>query len=247
MQKEPLPGGSLRRRHLPQAIVIAPGPIKNKFPTQIQHRRSCQPMCNSLYRTPIIAKMEPPARAIRFLPRLVSLPPIGAVSPPVSCRAAAIHTSSATTAKVVPIYGTGPPPEPPAPSEAYPDARIARRKRQAEMLRQAQDLRTAKGMAAARGGKSSPLKKRFWQDVHVKEVDGKLTTCPTRVLGSLLMQLGNVQVRIKFTSTPDRSDIRIPKPSCASRSPSHTWPTPLPSSGTSSPPPSRPPCNTSSP
>jgi len=36
------------------------------------------------------------------------------------------------------------------------------------MLRQAKDIRDGKDK------KSAPLKKRFWTDVHVVEVDGKL-------------------------------------------------------------------------
>lgn len=176
-------GRELRRR---QAIVIAPRThVKNKFQhsTRSRPQRPRHSGCNNLQRTPANSpKMKPPTRiAIRTLPRLANSPSILAGTPSISCRAASIHTSTATTAKVVPIYGTGPPPEPPAPSEAYPDARIARRKKQAEMLRQAQNLRSAKGLAAAaRSGKSNPLKKRFWQSVHVREVDGELhhIVCP---------------------------------------------------------------------
>lgn len=36
------------------------------------------------------------------------------------------------------------------------------------MLKQAKDIRSGKD------SKSAPLKKRFWSDVHVKEVDGTL-------------------------------------------------------------------------
>lgn len=69
----------------------------------------------------------------------------------------------------MPVYGTGPPPEPPQPSAEYAaDERIARRKRQAEMLRLAGDIRKQ----GAGSGKSTGLKKRFWKDVTVREVDG---------------------------------------------------------------------------
>ncbi|KXX72820.1 Protein atp12, mitochondrial [Madurella mycetomatis] len=83
----------------------------------------------------------------------------------------AIHSNPAQPAKVVPVYGTGPPPEPPQPSAEYAaDERIARRKRQAEILRLAGDIRKQGGGS----GKSTGLKKRFWRDVTVREVDGAL-------------------------------------------------------------------------
>ncbi|KAL1884209.1 hypothetical protein VTK73DRAFT_5345 [Phialemonium thermophilum] len=84
-----------------------------------------------------------------------------------------IHSEARRDASVAPIYGTGPPPDPPV-SEA-----ASRRTRQAEMLRRARDLRmedaiseNRTGTAAAGNKKAGLLKKRFWQDVHVKEVDG---------------------------------------------------------------------------
>jgi len=95
-----------------------------------------------------------------------------------------IHHQSAQPAKVVPVYGTGPPPDPPTPAPEYSDAsvRIARRRRQAELLSRAKDIRaSAKGAggnaAAKQGGekeKPTGLRKRFWKDVGVKEVDGML-------------------------------------------------------------------------
>ncbi|KAK3363436.1 hypothetical protein B0T25DRAFT_492173 [Lasiosphaeria hispida] len=96
-----------------------------------------------------------------------------------------IHRPSAQPAKVVPIYGTGPPPEPPTPSVEFVDAasRLARRKRQGEMLRQAKDERAAAKQrhstdgpgareSALAGDKKKRLAKRFWKAVHVKEING---------------------------------------------------------------------------
>lgn len=103
--------------------------------------------------------------------------------------ARALHTNPPQPAKVVPVYGTGPPPEPPKPSPEYVDdaaaergARIARRKRHAEMLKNAGGLKEMMRLQqqqqqANEGGKDSkpaPLKKRFWKDVNVREVDGTL-------------------------------------------------------------------------
>ncbi|KAK0633211.1 hypothetical protein B0T14DRAFT_411958, partial [Immersiella caudata] len=98
----------------------------------------------------------------------------------------AIHHLPAQPAKVVPVYGTGPPPEPPTPSLEYSDAtaRIARRRRQAELLKQAKEVRAAasarnaaskQGVASsASQSKSTGLKRRFWKEVSVQEVDGAL-------------------------------------------------------------------------
>ncbi|KAH6630345.1 hypothetical protein B0J18DRAFT_420917 [Chaetomium sp. MPI-SDFR-AT-0129] len=106
----------------------------------------------------------------------------------------AFHTTPITTAKVVPVYGTGPPPRAPEPSaefvaeeRAEREERLARRRRQAELLRHAGGIqglrRDAHAHAHAQtqgqtkeqhGKKSSGLKRRFWKDVSVKEVDGSL-------------------------------------------------------------------------
>lgn len=89
-----------------------------------------------------------------------------------SCRAA-IHNSSPDPANVSPFYATGPPPEPPQPAAEHPYAKIERRRKQAELLKKAKELRnaTSTGKAAP-----APLKKRFWENAHVKEVDGR--SCP---------------------------------------------------------------------
>ncbi|KAK3497541.1 uncharacterized protein B0T23DRAFT_374534 [Neurospora hispaniola] len=105
--------------------------------------------------------------------------------------ARAIHSSPPEQAKVVPVYGTGPPPEPPKPAAEFasstsssthpshnsgaipeikegtaadPWSRISRRKRQAAMLRAATLPPTA-GSSSAPGGIG--LKRRFWKSVHV--------------------------------------------------------------------------------
>ncbi|KAM0355736.1 hypothetical protein ACHAPU_000122 [Fusarium lateritium] len=78
-----------------------------------------------------------------------------------------IHTTVVKAANVAPVVGTGPPPEPPI-EHTDVHQRVARRRRQAEMLKNAKEIRNA---SSAKGG---GLKKRFWKDVSVKEVDGTL-------------------------------------------------------------------------
>ncbi|KAH6855040.1 hypothetical protein B0I37DRAFT_363756 [Chaetomium sp. MPI-CAGE-AT-0009] len=100
-----------------------------------------------------------------------------------------IHANPAQPAKVVPVYGTGPPPQPPQPSAEFADEvrneRLARRKRQAEMLRQAGNIKAMrkeqqqqqqyqKDHGVGEIKPASVLKRRFWKDVIVKEVDGAL-------------------------------------------------------------------------
>ncbi|KAK4137081.1 ATP12-domain-containing protein [Trichocladium antarcticum] len=92
----------------------------------------------------------------------------------------ALHTNPAQPAKVVPVYGTGPPPEPPLPPvDEYAAeeraARLARRKKHAEVLRLAEDIKdAAKQHHESTDKKNSGLKRRFWKDVIVREVDGAL-------------------------------------------------------------------------
>ncbi|KAF4973183.1 hypothetical protein FZEAL_9400 [Fusarium zealandicum] len=104
--------------------------------------------------------MKPTTRLpLRLAPRLVNAP--------VFLRP--IHSTVAKPANVAPIVGTGPPPEPPIPATVNAHQRVARRKRQAEMLKNARELRNAN---VTKGG--GGLKKRFWKDVTVQEVDGAL-------------------------------------------------------------------------
>lgn len=101
----------------------------------------------------------------RALPRLV---PSSRPSPPTIASSRPIHSSTSTPADVAPFYSTGPPPEPPQPAVEHPYAKIERRRKQAELLKHAKELRDVES------GKSSGklLRKRFWKDVHIKEVDG---------------------------------------------------------------------------
>lgn len=125
--------------------------------------------------------MGPTTRLCLRLPlRPVPTTSSTAVLSSLSCRVRAIHRPPAQPAKVVPVYGTGPPPEPPTPAPEYSDAtaRIARRRRQAELLKQAKEVRAAAaaksktGPGSADGKEKTGLKKRFWKEVSVKEVDG---------------------------------------------------------------------------
>ncbi|KAI8683200.1 hypothetical protein LRP88_04827 [Fusarium phalaenopsidis] len=104
--------------------------------------------------------MKPTTRLpLRLVPRLVNAPVF--IRP--------IHSTVAKPANVASIVGTGPPPEPPLPAAENIHQRVARRRKQAEMLKNAKELRSASG---GKGG--GALRKRFWKDVGVKEVDGTL-------------------------------------------------------------------------
>lgn len=77
-----------------------------------------------------------------------------------------LHTSAARCATPLPHPSVpGPPPETPTPSASDALDRVARKKRQAEMLQQAKGARTSASKP------TSVLKKRFWNDVNVKESD----------------------------------------------------------------------------
>lgn len=112
---------------------------------------------------------------MQSLPRLALLPSRLA-APSIACRA--IHSSPSITANVASISQAGPPPDPPQPAVEHYTSKIARRRRQAEMLKNAKEIRTIGAMKSAA---KSPLKRRFWQDVHIKEVDGEFTYAPASV------------------------------------------------------------------
>lgn len=90
-----------------------------------------------------------------------SQPSIGRLAEP-SARQLSTTTSCAATA--LPITAAGPPPSPPVPTSSQYGDRIDERRRKAELLKQGKEIR------ASESGKTSPLKKRFWKDVHVREV-----------------------------------------------------------------------------
>lgn len=103
--------------------------------------------------------MKPSVRIpLRIAPRLLN-----GVAP-----SRPLHSSAIKAANVAPIVGTGPPPEAPIPTPQSVNDRVERRRKQAEMLKTAKQIRTAKD------GKNMPLKRRFWKDVAVHEVDGAL-------------------------------------------------------------------------
>lgn len=110
--------------------------------------------------------MQPTMRIpLRLVPRLIS-----GMTLPVR----AMHSSALKAANVAPVVGTGPPPEAPV-QRTVNDERVDRRRRQAEMLRTAKTIRSAKdGKTSSSAKDGSFMKRRFWKDVTVKEVDGAL-------------------------------------------------------------------------
>ncbi|TQW01002.1 mitochondrial molecular chaperone [Cordyceps javanica] len=110
--------------------------------------------------------MQPTMRiSLRLVPRLAN----GTALPVRS-----LHASATKAANVAPVVGTGPPPE--APVQRTLNERVERRRKQAEMLKTAKAIRSAKDGKASSSSSSSPspMKRRFWKDVRVEEVDGAL-------------------------------------------------------------------------
>lgn len=170
---------------------------------------------------------------------------------------ASISTTPLKPAEVAPVVGTGPPPEPPIADIAAEDRaaaariRVERRKKQAEMLKHAKRIRTS---AEAKASAPGALKRRFWNDVSVQEVDGMFSPPPHYFSSLVIMAclrrdwltFGVKQIKApsKSTSTPVPSATPTPRKSSASRPRSSTSPRPSPSNGTSSPRPSRRPSST---
>jgi ATP synthase F1 complex assembly factor 2 len=110
--------------------------------------------------------MESTARlALRLRPRAAA-----ACCPSLSTSSRLLHSTVVRAADVAPIVGTGPPPEAPVPGAAELHERVQRRRKQAEMLKNAKEIRSAQ--AGKSGG--AGIKKRFWKEVSVAEVDGAL-------------------------------------------------------------------------
>lgn len=110
-----------------------------------------------------ISKMK----RISQLPRLTSsktLSSFPARLPAQRC----LHTSPTNPATVAPITASGPPPKVPVPSAEHVDSRVARRRKQSELLKRGQDLRAVAGGS----GGGTAKQKRFWKNVRVQEVDG---------------------------------------------------------------------------
>ncbi|PGH10157.1 hypothetical protein AJ79_05512 [Helicocarpus griseus UAMH5409] len=74
-----------------------------------------------------------------------------------------VHSSVAKGAVAHPINVRGPPPKPPVPSPEFLE-RIERRKKQSELIGWGNSAEAKQETAR------KPLKRRFWKDVHVKEV-----------------------------------------------------------------------------
>ncbi|KAI1150968.1 hypothetical protein F4825DRAFT_380241 [Nemania diffusa] len=109
---------------------------------------------------------------------------------PLRLAARHIHSTPASPATVSPIYGTGPPPQPPTPAVDSAGARFERRKKHAALLEKAQEIRASSRRPSAsssppttpekdgqetQSAPASPLaRRRFWKHVHVRDVDGAL-------------------------------------------------------------------------
>ena len=79
-----------------------------------------------------------------------------------------IHSTCSNSANPIPHPAApAPPPPPPTIPTTDREERIARKKRQAELLHAARNIRSDPNKS------TSPLKRRFWTDVTLKRTDGK--------------------------------------------------------------------------
>jgi hypothetical protein len=138
-----------------------------------------------------------------------------------------LHTTPPKPATAGPITVSAPPPNPPIPSATHVDSRVARRRKQAELLKRGQDMRS---IAAGSGGGTAKLK-RFWNNVYVKHADGKLPSSFFPFLETIC-QPSNLQRASKSISTSALS-AAPQKPSSTSRTTNHISPPLWPLNGTS--------------
>lgn len=76
-----------------------------------------------------------------------------------------LSTSPTSRATTLPITGAGPPPSAPEPKPKNGNDRVAAHRRKTALLETAKEIRAQQEASP----KSSPLKRRFWQHVHVEE------------------------------------------------------------------------------
>lgn len=176
-----------------------------------------------------LSKTTMPAEKAKHLLQLASAPRRVVVSrtPPAAAQFQHhFHHSTPQPATPLPIGVVGPPPSPPLPAtpQSQHGDRIERRRKQAEMLRQAKELRSSQTQQA----KQSPLKKRFWKDVNVKETPG--SSVPASRLSLLSPTQSNSlhrnKVAIRSFSTPAPS---APPTKASSPSPLQNPTSPTPS------------------
>lgn len=86
-----------------------------------------------------------------------------------------LHTSTPLPATVGGMTASGPPPPPPSASAEHIESRVARRRKQAELLKRGQDIRAIQ----AGTGSGSAKTKRFWKHVHVKHAPGTYSHFPS--------------------------------------------------------------------
>ena len=79
-----------------------------------------------------------------------------------------LHTTPPKPATAHDISLVGPPPSAPVPDTSDVDIRVARRRKQAELLKHGQDLRDI----SSGKGSGTAKTKRFWKDVHVRQAEG---------------------------------------------------------------------------
>ena len=85
-----------------------------------------------------------------------------------------LHSTPTKEATISPASIVAPPPPAPVPSAEHVDSRVARRRKQAELLKRGQDMRDIAGGK----GSGTAKTKRFWKDVHVKHADGMAFPLP---------------------------------------------------------------------
>lgn len=79
-----------------------------------------------------------------------------------------LSRSTSRPATTMPITAVGPPPAAPQPSVQDYGEIVARKRKQMQMLEKGKEIRAAQ---TSPSGKASPLKKRFWNDVHVLQIE----------------------------------------------------------------------------
>lgn len=113
-------------------------------------------------------------RAVKILSSSQRLSTPAVVSSSVRC----FHCATRTWAIAHPITAHGPPPKAPTPAAEFKNDLRQAGLDQQKVPQQQQESQTSESAARVSQAKTTPLKKRFWKDVNVKESPGMLRDIP---------------------------------------------------------------------
>ncbi|KAI9675637.1 MAG: ATP synthase complex assembly protein atp12 [Caeruleum heppii] len=115
--------------------------------------------------------------------------------------------TAAKPANPLPVTAHGPPPKAPLPAATRGEDRVARHRRRAELLQQGKDIRAAEKTLG------SPLRKRFWKEVSIREEPGKAAPLTKHIAALSHAELEGFHIYLdnRPVRTPSKAILTIPR------------------------------------